>query len=143
MKFTQYLFTFVGALFFLVSDVIGQFDQSINGGRNAVIGRRDSTIAVFGSGGIRVRLQDGTVKTENLPNGVESFDDIARDGRHIFVLSTASRVICSYRQRKSGKLRLNNCAGSGSISTSPFCGIDAKGGNIIVSGGVGGFSYFR
>jgi len=126
--------------FFLVGSVNGQ--GSINGGRNAIIARNGSTVACFGSDGLRVRLSDGTVITQALPNGVASFDDITRDGRIIFALSTTSRVICSYRQRGNGSLKRRNCVGSGNIATSPYCGISAKGGNLIVSGGTGGFSYF-
>ena len=130
----------VALIFFLL--VVSIKGQSINGGRNAVIARNGSTVAVFGSNGLRVRLSDGTVITQDLPNDVASFDDVTRDGKNIFALSTTSRVICSYRQRGNGSLKRKNCVGSGNIATSPFCGISAKGGNLIVSGGTGGFSYF-
>lgn len=103
------------------------------------VGQSDFSLAVM-------RLTDGSSTVTAPPSPISAFDDIAldpSDETKIFVLSTKEPSICSYRLNETTLLlTLVNCIFSGSFSVSPYCGISAYNGTLIISGGTGGVSVF-
>jgi len=89
----------------------------------------------------------------SLPNNVNGFDDvavdpnaIARDSTTAFAIDANSGIVCSFNLRERNNSRgvsldLIGCTTQG-VDTSPFVGIAAMGGTVVVSGGVGGASIF-
>ena len=105
-------------------------------------------VAAIGKDGglVSQRLPDGAMLEHEFPPGVSSFDDVSIDVENeslVFALSVSDRRVCGYSlDATQGALELINCVGD-EIPVSPFCGLAAQGGNLIVSGGVGGVTYFR
>lgn len=110
-----------------------------------------------------VRSQEKTHRFSNLPNNFDGFDDVAvdpnalaRDSTVVFAIDAESGIVCSFdlsfrfrRQNKTNNrnrvsdvsLNLIGCT-TQSVNTSPFVGIAAMGGTLVVSGGTGGASVF-
>ena len=112
-------------------------------GQNVVVTPTDFAIAVNGEGLITRQLPDGKTNEMDLPKDIDGFRDVTFDVENsnlIFALSTSSQRVCSYLL-SSSTLTLVNCAGS-NIPVSPFVGIAAYGGNLVISGGTGGLSVF-
>ena len=93
----------------------------------------------------------------NLPNTIRGFDDVALDsdamarqgGVVAFAIDASSGLVCSFNlsarsstRRGEVSLQLIGCT-TQRVSTSPFVGIDAQRGTLVVSGGTGGVSTFR
>mmetsp|Transcript_16846 Transcript_16846/g.36530 ORF Transcript_16846/g.36530 Transcript_16846/m.36530 type:complete len:371 (+) Transcript_16846:41-1153(+) len=89
----------------------------------------------------------------SLPNNVNRFDDVAvdpnsraRDSTIAFAIDANSGIVCSFNLRERNNSRgvsLDHigCTTQG-VNTSPFVGIAAMGGTVVVSGGTGGASVF-
>ena len=124
-----------------------QVAEALQSARNVKVAPDDGTIiATQVSGGLLVKdrdLDDSVDGTEvQLPSGIEAFDDISipPDGKLVFALSSQSRAICSYS--KSGLvLTLIGCR-FGDFAVSPFTGVSARDGVVVISGGVGGFTVY-
>ena len=106
-----------------------------------------STIAVAttSSGGLLIRQGDSDALTPVVvPTGVSGFQDLSIDVDNdslVFALDVNSPRVCSYTLESATLLTLNNCVGS-SFNTSPFSGVSARGGTLVVSGGTGGVTVF-
>jgi len=74
-----------------------------------------------------------------------SFADVAIDPTNeslVFALSTEGLMVCSFLLSETEEtLQLVGC--SGTFSVSPFCGVSAYGGTLMISGGTGGFTVYE
>ena len=59
-----------------------------------------------------------------------------------FAIDASSGLVCSFNLAEVSSLQLIGCT-TQRVSTSPFVGIDAQRGTLVVSGGTGGVSTFR
>ena len=104
-----------------------------------------STIAVATTLNSGLLTRQGDVLTPfPLPTGVSGFQDLSIDVDNdslVFALDVSSPRVCSYTLESATSLVLNNCVGS-SFNTSPFTGVSARGGTLVISGGVGGVTVF-
>lgn len=143
----------------LVSLLFAAFPNNCNA-RNSAITSDSVAIATLASGGRGLVTYDAnrSIQTiHNFPqlaNMVSGFDDVAVDPAararssdeptFVFALSANSRRVCSFElELKRRRIFLNQigCATT-QIRTSPYAGLSAIGGSLVVSGGTGGVSIF-
>lgn len=89
------------------------------------------------------QLSTGATTFAVLPSGITSFADVAvdpTDENKVFALSTAEQQVCSFLLDGTS-LAFVNCVGN-SFAVSPFAGVSAYEGSLIVSGGVGGLTVY-
>eukprot|EP00984_Skeletonema_dohrnii_P021565 scaffold10816_cov149-Skeletonema_dohrnii-CCMP3373.AAC.5 len=128
--------------------------------RNIVTTNNGIAIATTNQSGLRRSLvtydantsQQDVHQFSNLPNTIRGFDDVALDSDGdvvAFAIDASSGLVCSFNlsarsstRRGKVSLQLIGCT-TQRVSTSPFVGIDAQRGTLVVSGGTGGVSTFR
>jgi len=102
-----------------------------------------SGTAVFTSEGrLFVATRDG--EPVQAPGEVDNFSDVAVDPANealVFALSTDQFVCMFELDEAAGRLRRGTCVGDG-FSVSPFSGIAANGGTLVISGGTGGLTVY-
>ena len=140
MKFSLAILCAVSVL--IVTSINGQNVVMMNDGRViAAMGDGSNSGLIFQQAG----LSPVIVEEIPLPNAITAFHDITIDPANpnlIFALDTTSRQVCSY-MKTGDTLSLVNCAGDGNFATSPFSGVSAFDGSLIVSGGTGGITLFK
>lgn len=109
-----------------------------------------------GDNGLLVSMVTGDDRQQfeitNFGGGVSffsSFDDVSIDPINenlVFALSTTAFTVCSFlldgtTTDGSSALELLGCVGV--FSVSPFCGVSAYGGTLMISGGTGGFTVYE
>lgn len=76
-----------------------------------------------------------------------AFDDVAVDPaneRLVFALATASRAVCAFvLGGPDGASPAPAGCVVGTFAVAPFCGVAARGGTLVVSGGTGGFTAYE
>lgn len=111
--------------------------------QNVAMNDKNLMVSVDAGPLITRQLPSGNDVSVELPDGITGFHDILFDKTNqnlLFALSTTSQRVCSYLISQKD-LALGNCVGS-NIPVSPFSGIAAFGGHLVVSGGTGGLSVF-
>lgn len=104
------------------------------------IARTGQVIATSNNlGPLRFSIIDGEDYTLGLPGGLTSMDDlsISNEG-FLFGLSVYTPALCSFQIQFSTLIPINCITGDWSLS--PFTGVGASGGYIVVSGGEGGMT---
>jgi len=142
----RFLFVFhpVGLLSFLFVVVVEAQNVAMSSSTGIAIGAMGR-----GRGGLLFqRSQDARQQEEDLPNGISSFEDVSIDIENdslVFALSTVSRRVCSFIISDEDSLKFVNCVGNNNddFRVSPFCGVSALGGTIIISGGTGGLTIYE
>mmetsp|Transcript_21171 Transcript_21171/g.63198 ORF Transcript_21171/g.63198 Transcript_21171/m.63198 type:complete len:431 (-) Transcript_21171:31-1323(-) len=106
------------------------------------------TIAALGEMGLKIAMPFDTVIANEF--SFRSFDDVSVDAANdqlFFALSTGTRTVCSFKLRDTERdivkfgFDLASCV-SGDFSVTPFCGVAARGGTLVISGGTGGFTVY-
>ena len=137
-------------------------------GQNVVMTSSGAAIAVNGSGnGLIIssiannagdREQSEFNAFDSSIVSLSSFDDVSIDPANenlVFALTTEGRSVCSFvldfgGNTAGGEATMNtddpvvnavNCVGV--FSVSPFCGVSAYGGTLMISGGTGGFTIYE
>ena len=112
--------------------------------RGENVAMTSSGTAVFTSEGrLFVATRDG--EPVQAPGEVDNFSDVAVDPANealVFALSTDDQFVCQFEiDEAAGRLRRGTCVGDG-FSVSPFSGIAANGGTLVISGGTGGLTVY-
>jgi hypothetical protein len=111
--------------------------------RSIQIAKTGTVIATSTNRGpLRFEVHEGQDYTLGLPGGLESMDDltISNEG-FLFGLSIYTPALCSFQIDKTTLIPIGCITGDWSVS--PFTGISATGGYIVISGGQGGMTVAR
>ena len=106
-------------------------------------------IATQGANGelIALNVKTGAEVRRDLPTNILSFDDVSIDLDNeslVFALSVDYATVCSFMLLDASGIDIDliGCAGS-KLAVTPFTGLSARGGTLLISGGTGGFSLFQ
>jgi len=119
---------------------------SLSLAQNVAMTRSGVAVATSSAGGLLVRVGEAETLVDP-PQDISAFTDVSMDAQNeslVFALSVSPPRICSYtlvEESTVTSVTLVNCVGS-TFAVSPFCGISALGGTLVISGGTGGVSVF-
>ena len=113
--------------------------------RNIAIAGEANVVVLSNPFSIQQQGPNGTLTSIQLPTGISSFADVSvdpTDQQKVFALSTVNQRVCSFLLSDDNtNLNMVNCEG-GNFGVTPFSGVSAHGGTLIVSGGTQGMTAY-